>query len=268
MSGKKRRPPLLLLGFVIAVVLLMTFQSRLGIRNTSAFAIFAPLFSAFNAVSDGISGLWTDYLDLVDTEEKNRQLMLRLQKLELERSHLQEVRAENLRLRGLLELKTPPHYSMVAAEVIARSPVEGSNTITIDKGTRDGMEVNMPVLGTKGLIGRIFAVSAWSSKVLLITDPKSSVAVRFQDTREEAMMDGSDNICTLKYVHKDAPVKAGEAVVTSGLDGLYPKGMLVGSVRNVEKLDYGIFQNVDLIPFEDFRHMEEVFVMLAGGDKE
>jgi len=268
MSVKKRRPPLLLPAFVIIVVLLMTFQSRLGIRNTAAFALFSPVFSAFNAVSDGIKGIWTDYLNLVDTEEENRQLKLRIQKLELERNRIHEIRAENLRLRGLLELKVPPSYSMVAAEVIARSPVDGSHTLTIDKGTRDGVDVNRPVMGTRGLIGRIYAVSSASSKVLLITDPRSSVAIRFQDSREEAIMDGADKLCTLKYVHKDAPIKVGERVVTSGLDDLYPKGMPVGSVLNVEKLEHGIFQNVDLTPFEDFHHMEEVFIVLEGGDTE
>lgn len=268
MSGKKRRPPLLLLAFVIIVVLLMTFQSRLGIRNTAAFALFSPIFSAFNAVSDGIRGIWTDYLNLVDTEEENRQLKLRIQKIEIERNRFHEIRAENLRLRGLLELKNPPSYSMVAAEVIARSPVDGSHTLTIDKGTRDGVEVNMPVMGAKGLIGRIYAVSSWSSKALLITDPRSSVAVRFQDSREEAIMDGADKICTLKYVHKDAPVNVGERVVTSGLDDLYPRGMPVGSVMNVQKLDHGIFQNVELTPFEDFHHMEEVFVIQEVEDTE
>jgi len=267
-SFRKKRPPLILLAFVLAIVALMTLESRAGLRRQPLFGLFSPVFSALHAVSDGVSGLWEDYLALVGTEEENRRLRLENERLRRKNARVVELEGENRRLRTMLGLRERMDPRAVVAEVTARSPVSSLAALTINRGRRDGVLPDLPVVGTEGLIGRVFAVSPGSAKVLLITDPKSAVAVRFQDTREEAILDGAGGLCALRYVHKDAPVSPGDVVVTSGLDGIYPPGLRVGVVTTVRKLDYGIFQEVEMLPYEAFDRIEYVLVLRRSGDDE
>lgn len=260
----RKKYSVILLAFVIASLLLMTYQVRSGRLSHPAFGIFSPVFGAIDFVFNGIQETWEDYLALVETETENRELRLRIEKFDIERNRFREILAENSRLYALLELKENSSCSMTAAAVIAGNPTDWSHTVTINKGLRDGMAVNMAVIGAHGLAGRIYAVSQKSSKVLLITDFKSSVAVRFQTSREEAIMDGGGDSCTLKYVHKDSPIQPGERVVTSGLDGIFPEGIPVGVVQSAKQLDYGIFQEVTLIPGEKLNSLEETLVVVSG----
>ncbi len=260
----RKKYPLILLALVIASLLLMTYQVRSKRLNHSAFAIFSPVFEAIDFVINGVQETWDDYLFLVGTEAENRELRLRIEKFDIEGNNFREILAENRRLQTLLDLKEAPSCSMTAAVVIAGDPNDWSHTITINKGSKDGMAVNMAVIGARGLAGRIYAVSPGSSKVLLITDFKSSVAVRFQTSREEAIMDGGGDSCNLKYVHKDTLVESGEGVITSGLDGIFPEGIFVGVVQKVKQLDYGIFQEVTLVPSEHLNSLEEALVIVSG----
>ena len=260
----RKKYPAIILVFVITSLFLMTYQVRTGKLSHPAFGVFSPIFEAIHFVFNGIQETWDDYLALVGTEENNRELRLRIEKFDIERNRFREILAENHRLQALLELKENSACKMTAAEVIAGSSLDWSHTITINKGSADGMAVNMPVIGAHGLIGRIYAVSPGSSKVLLITDLKSSVAVRLQSSREKAIMDGGSENCILKYVHKDAPVQLGEHVITSGLDGIFLEGIPVGVVQRIKQLDYGIFQEVILVPSEHLNRLEEVLVIVSG----
>jgi len=262
MFFRKRRPPYILLFFVLVVVLLMTFQSRMGLTRQPLFGLLSPAFSLINAAYDGVVDLWNDYLALVGTEAENRRLVLEVQKLRQENVRAAVYRRENRRLRSLLEMRDRAARPMLAAEVTSRSPVGSVAALTINRGTADGLRADLPVMAADGLVGRVFAVTPWSAKVLLITDPKSAVSVRFEDSREQAILDGSGSSCSLKYVHKDAEVLEGYIVVTAGLDGIFPPGLPVGTVSRVQKLDYGIFQEADLEPFVAFRRLEEVMVLL------
>ncbi len=260
----RKKYPVILLVFVIASLLLMTYQVRSGRLSHPAFGIFSPVFEAINFVFNGVQETWDDYFALVEAETENRELRLMIQKFDIERNRFREILAENSRLNALLELKENSSCSMTAAAVIAGNTADWSHTVTINKGSRDGMAVNMAVIGAHGLAGRIYAVSPESSKVLLITDFKSSVAVRLQTSREQAIMDGGGDSCTLKYVHKDSPVQLGERVITSGLDGIFPEGIAVGVVQKIKQLDYGIFQEVTLIPSERLNSLEEALVVVSG----
>jgi len=260
----ERRNRLLLIGFLFAVVLGMTFQVRSGVWTHPAFGVFSPLFGAVNFVTDGIRATWQDYLHVVGAETENRRLRLRIEKFDMERNRFREVLSENERLRVLLDLKERTPCASLAAEVIGGSPEDWSRTLLINRGSRHGLRMNMPVLGARGLVGRVFAVAPGSAKVMLITDVKSSVAVRFQRTREDAIMDGAGGpVCNLKYVHKDSPVSVGDAVITSGLDEVFPGGIPVGVVQSFRVMDYGIFQEVELAPAEGLNQVEEVLVVLS-----
>ncbi len=260
----RKKYPIILLVFVVASLLLMTYQVRSGRLSHPAFGLLSPVFRAINVVLNGIQETWDDYFALVETEAENRELRLRVEKFDMERNRFREILAENSRLHKLLELKGNSSCSMTAAAVIAGNSADWSHTLTIDKGLKDGIAVNMAVIGAHGLAGRIYAVSQESAKVLLITDFKSSVAVRFQTSREEAIMDGAGESCKLKYVHKDSFIQPGERIITSGLDGIFPEGIPVGIVQKVKQLDYGIFQEVTLMPSERLNSLEEVLVIVSG----
>ncbi len=216
-------------------------------------------------VTDGFRDMIEDYFLLVNTEAENRKLRARIERLELEQKGRFEVEDENRSLRALLGLKEVLSCKVTGAEIIARDPTDPFQTVTLNKGEVDGLAPNMTVVGMNGLLGRIYAVSHSSAKVLLITDLKSSVAVRIAETREQSIMDGTgDEACLLKYVHKDAPARNGDWVYTSGLDGIYPEGIPVGQLDSVKQLDYGIFQEVTLRPAERISRVEDVFVILSG----
>ena len=220
---------------------------------------------AVEYVLDGIRDTVDDYILLVDTEAENRRLMVKLERLQLEQKGRFEVEDENRRLRALLELAEAMPCQVTSAEVIARDPTDTFQTVTLNKGSADGLGLDMAVIGSVGLVGRIYAVSDSAAKVMLITDLKSSVAVRVAEVREQSIMDGAgDGTCILKYVHKDAPVHPGDWVYTSGLDGIFPEGIPVGQLEGVHQLDHGIFQEVSLVPTEKGHRVEEVFVIISG----
>jgi len=260
-----RRHTALLVVFVVSVLFLMTYQVRTGAWRQPAFGAFSPILDAINFVVDGVVNTWEDYIHVVGVQTENRRLRRAAEKFDLERSLYQETLSENHRLRGLLEIKDRTACVTLAAEVIAESPQDWVRTLTVNRGTGDGVQNNMPVVGLMGLVGQVISASSSSAKVLLVTDAKSSVAVRLQSSRESAIMDGSgDTRCRLKYVHKDAPVSVGEQVITSGLDGIYPEGIPVGAVDSIDRMEYGIFQDVYLMPAERFRKLEEVLIVLSG----
>ena len=250
---------------MLVLLLVMTGQVRSGRSYQPLFAIFTPLMEAMEFVADGFRDMVEDYLLLVDTEAENRKLLVQVERLELEQKGRFEVEDENRRLRALLGLKEALPCRVTGAEIIARDPTDPFQTVTLNKGHLDGLDLNMTVVGVNGLVGRIYAVSDSAAKVLLITDLKSSVAVRIAETREQSIMDGTgDDGCLLKYVHKDAPVRNGGWVYTSGLDGIYPEGIPVGQLDSVKQLDYGIFQEVTLRPAEQISRIEDVLVILSG----
>jgi rod shape-determining protein MreC len=123
----------------------------------------------------------------------------------------------------------------------------------------------MAVVGASGVVGRVYAVASGASKALLVTDVKSSVAVRLARSREQVLMDGTGgSVCTLRFVHRDTSVEAGEMVVTSGLDGVFPDGIPVGKVKAVRQLETGIFQEVDVELTEPLGRVEDVLIVLSG----
>jgi len=253
----------------VVLLLGLTFQVRSGFETHPFFALFTPILEGVQFVIKGIRDTVEDYTLLVNTEARNRMLQVRLQHLELEQRGLLQLADENKRLRALLKLKEALQCRVTGAGVIARDPTASFDTLTINKGSDDGISVDMAVIGTSGLLGRTFAVSDSAAKVLLITDLKASTAVYMAPTQEQSIMDGNgDATCTLKYVHKDTPVHVGDWVYTSGLDRLYPRGIPVGQVSSAKQLDYGIFQQVGLLPAERVNRVEQVLVVLEGNSCE
>ena len=204
----------------------------------------------------------TKYVLLVSTEQENRKLAGENEQLRLENGIMSELLLENERLRDALNFRRLHPPSSVMVQVIGKETTPFSSTVTINKGSDSGIDKGMAVITAAGVVGRVLAVLPGTSKVMLLTDPGSTLAVRVQRNREEGLLEGKLKTCALKYVSFYADIQEGDLLVTSGLDGIYPKGLAVASVVKVAKHEASAFQTVYAEPAVRFSRLEEVLVLL------
>jgi rod shape-determining protein MreC len=174
--------------------------------------------------------------------------------------------AAHERLQGLLEFKQSADRPVLAAQVIGLDPSGWFKSVIIDKGTNAGLNTDMPVVSATGVVGRIVSASRNYAKVLLIIDQNSAVDCLIQRSRERGMVKGiSLENCKLDYMVKSSDVDAGDMVVTSGLGGVFPKGIPVGRVLSVNDISGKLFREIKVKPTVDFSKLEEVLVILKEG---
>lgn len=206
---------------------------------------------------------WRRYFSLVAVGEENERLRTELAEARSQVNGYVETRLENQRLRRLLAFRsrlTPP---AVAAEVIGRDPSPWFKSITIDKGTAEGLRRGLPVVVSEGVVGVVTETARHFSRVLLILDQNSSVDALIQRTRARGVVKGTAGATlSFAYVLRRHPVTESEVVVTSGLDGIYPKGLRIGRIQTVDRQGPGIFQDVRVVPSVNFETLEEVLVIL------
>ncbi|MBI5187605.1 MAG: rod shape-determining protein MreC [Nitrospirae bacterium] len=255
---KKR---LLLFLFIITSLSLMTYQSNREYLLPLKF--LSNTLNRFHAIANSVKDSFTSpFKRMLLREEENIRLKAELNRLLKEQQDYQEALLENKRLRELLSLKEREHRYVTAVHVISRGADHWSNTFVLDKGLRDGVTKDMIAITHKGLIGKISGVSDSYSSLLLITDINFSSAVRLQESRCEGVISGTGfRKCQLKYIPYEEEVKAGDIVITSGLDSLFPQGIPVGYVSKVDKKGTGLFQYIEVTPFEDNIKIEEVAII-------
>ncbi len=206
---------------------------------------------------------WRRYFYLVSVSEENQQLKRLLAEASEENNRLVEVDLANKRLRQLLAFKEEHPRRVVAAEVVARDPSAMFQTIIIDKGKADGVTKTDPVVVAEGIVGQVINVSERYAKVLLIIDQDSAVDALVQRSRGRGIIKGDgEGGCVFQYVLRKDDVSGDDIVITSGLDGVFPKGLRVGQVSEVFRRNSGLFQEVKITPFVDFEKLEEVLVVL------
>ena len=215
-----------------------------------------------------------DYFPFVRSRRQlarqNEELRRQNEVLQRQAQALGEIGRENLRLHQLLNLKEHPGLRTLAARVIGRDASNWWKSIQLDRGSNDGVRESMAVLDADGLVGKTIQVSHGESRVLLLTDPNCKVSAFLQDTREPGVASGVDNAftfsprCVMTYVNRDAKVKPGETVITSGLGGVFPKGIPVGTTQRAQlNKQTGMYQDVEIKPAVDFRRLEEVVVVVG-----
>jgi rod shape-determining protein MreC len=225
--------------------------------------ILSPFQRLYYAGVRAIRDLTQNYIFLVHLREENEQLRKRLIELERQNADLAEMAIANERLRGFLNFKEKIPKPTLPAELIGEDASSWFRTITINKGSIDGVRKGMVIVSAAGLVGHVINTSRDVSKVLLITDYNSSVDVICQSSRARGIVQGKKgDLIDLNYVSRRDQLSQGERVITSGLGGRFPKGLIVGAVARIEKRPYGIFQKVEVAPAVDFRKLEEVFVIL------
>jgi len=228
-----------------------------------AISLVAPFQKAVTHSIRFARSLWDHYFFLVSVAKENEKHIQALRFNQQKNNQLNELELSNVRLRSLLEFKKKVTRQVLAAEVIGKDPSLWFETIIMDKGTNDGVKQGMTVVVPEGIAGQVIDVAADYSKVLLIIDPNSAVDALVQRTRARGIIKGqSGGQCLFKYVLRKHEVRVGDRVVSTGLDGVFPKGLGLGHVSGVVRRGAGIFQEVTVTPFVDFEKLEEVLVVL------
>jgi rod shape-determining protein MreC len=236
-------------------------QAPAGVGR-GVIAVVSPFQKQLTAFVQSIKNIWNQYFFLVGTAQENERLKKALGRSLEKLNHCSETELANGRLRHLLGFEKEVPRPMVPAQVVGRDPSPWSKTVIIDKGNRDGVLQGAPVVVPEGIVGIVIEASQHYAKVLLLIDPNSAVDALVQKTRARGIVKGrGDDYCVFDYVLRKHSISVGDAVVSSGLDGVFPKGLRVGRISEIVRLNAGIFQKVSVTPYVDFEILEEVFVI-------
>jgi rod shape-determining protein MreC len=261
----RQRPGVILGAAVLLHVVLISAQvntaSGLPVLQVVTFGSFSEVQRATMSFIDGVRGMWSGYVALQQVQQENAALKQELQTLQI---RLQQERAEAQRtdnLRQLLELRERAQLDTTAAEVIAGAASPDFRTVTIDKGTSHGVGRDMAVISPAGVVGRVVLPSARASQVQLLIDLNAAAGVLIERTRVQGVVVGVTNgMLNMKYVPGTADVKTGDLVVTSGIDGIYPKGFVIGTIDHVDR-GAGEYHEIVVRPAVDFSRLEEVLIV-------
>lgn len=267
MFFKNYRTVIFTCAVIVAALILLSYSlkydSGTSVVKKLVLAAAAPVQNLFNASIGGVENAWMRYIHLVGLEEDNRNLKNKVAGLQAELILYKEGYLEAQRLNKLLSLQEDHQYNFMAARVIGKEQAALSKTLWINKGSAHGLTPGMPVLVPPGLIGRLTDVSWHNSKVLLLIDESSNVDVLIERTRVQGIVRGAGSRgCVVRYISKIQDVKEGDVVVTSGMSNIFPKGLFIGKVSHVDRMDVGLFLQIRVAPFADFATLEEVLVLV------
>lgn len=269
----RKRLTLIVVIIITAVIFVLMGVSAAVYQNTSVSGanivgtVLAPVQKFFTNISDSVGGFCSFVSDMGRYKDENEELRTRVDELEQQNRELQEFRDENNRLRQWLDLKdNNQDMELVLCEVIAKDPGNWFNVFKIDKGTSSGIQKNDAVITPKGLVGHVVEVGHNWAKVVSIIDADSSVGAIVSRTGDIAIADGElvladEGKCKLNYVTREASVVVGDTVETSGLGGVYPKGLLIGTVTEIKNDALGFSQYAIIEPAVDFKRLSEVAVV-------
>ncbi len=262
----------ILLLVVTVVLLIMTAMFTLD-RQSVTFGedlvatVVTPFQALFDTVADGVEHFFGYFGDIDAVRQQNGLLKTEVNTLSDTVRQLEQYKLENERLRSLLGLKERmAGYTMVSAEVIAKDTGSWYSAFTIDKGAKDGLAMRQAVVTGDGLVGHIYEIGTGYAKVLSIIDANSSTGAIVARTRDVAVVESDvelqqQGLCKMTYIGKSASVIPGDIIETSGLGGIYPKGLLVGKVREIRPATAAISQYAIVEPAADFERISEVLVI-------
>lgn len=260
---KRRTILVVLVLFFIAIQLFSLDLRERESKNPAARFVLAITYypqKLISAVTDSVTGTWRDYIHLVRVNEENKRLREELNALRQQKFELAEVEAQNTRLKKLLDFKDVSPYPVVSANVIGASPsILRSQVVIVDKGRADGITEGMPVASYDGIVGRILLAGDKSSEVLLITDPVSAVDAYIHRTRARGIVKGIGSGCVMEYIENKSDVSVGDKVISSGKDGFFPKGVIIGTVTDISPS--GSFISAGISPHVDLNSLEEVVII-------
>jgi len=251
-----------------ANVVLLNFSGGYSARVSSlpeqiGLRVAGPIQKAMVTIYRKVEEIWQTYFNLVLTARENKKLKETLAETQARLNRLYELEKSNARLRALLAFKSQTPHAIVAAEVIGKDPHPWFKSVVIDKGTVEGIAPGLPVVMPRGIVGQVIETAVHTSKVILITDQNSSVDGLVQRTRAKGIVKGGPGDLTIfEYVLRKDVIEEGDIIVSSGFDGVYPRGLPIGRVVAIDHTESGMFQTIAVLPFVDFRKLEEVLVIL------
>ena len=234
-----------------------------------------PFQKGYDKHQNGVHMLWAGLTELGDVRDELAKTRQKLQKYEGMSEELGEIKRENDQLRKLLNLHQKVGYDSIPALIISKDPDNWFRTLIINRGSSDGIRVNMPVIAfvgeDKAVVGKVIEVRGSVSRILPIISPDLKLGVVMQESRFPGLLRGyssNSNFCLMDYVTKSALLKFGDIIVTSGQGGIFPPGLLVGKVVKSEIMESSAYQRGLINPLVDFNKIEEVFVIKKEPDKE
>lgn len=256
-----------LLALSLVSFLLITISVRWKYNSTfiqvAVISAMAPIQEIVAKSTHLLSRGVSFYFDLVAVRKKSEALKKELNSLKAEAARMAELNMENQRLRKMLAFKENSPLGLLAARVIGISATNWSRAIIIDRGSADGLRDDMSVITQEGLVGRIIEVGLGNSKVMLMTDVRSAVDGIVQRSRSGGVVVGaSDGISLMKYLQLDADVRPGDLVISSGMGGVFPKGLIVGKVKKLSSRGQSLFKEAEIEPAAKLTSLEEVFVVV------
>jgi rod shape-determining protein MreC len=260
----------LLLLIVFFLLSIYTWNWRTGfldrIVGKSGLEIVAWIALPAHWARESLRSTWHSYVDLVDVRQENERLWELIGELNLQVAKLREESAEVSRLRSLYDFEPPSAWTIAGARVLAHrfGPHAIVESFLVDKGSFAGVRADTPVVTPSGVVGRVMRSAPHLAQVLLITDPNSRVAVLGRRDRTQGILvgQGPRNILEVHYVPLNDPLEEGEVLVTSGMDGVYPKGLPVARVKKIVRSNVSLFQVVHAEPLVDLRNLEEILLVL------
>ncbi len=267
-----RLTPWLVIALLLANFILMTFDAReigTGQRMIRVWAQTGADFvqSPVTSVSSSISNYFGSISNLRSAQSENDALKQRVQELEVELKGRQELASENERLQALLGLTETSQYKVLTARIIGRDPSVWFDSSIINRGSLDGVKLNMPVVTDGGIVGRITAVGPLTSQVDLITHDKSGLGAvigQIGESNALGVVSGTSkrNVLEMRYVAGSTEVQPGQLVYTTGQDGIYPAGLKVGEIVEVQSGSATTPHIISVRPSAGLSSMQEVGVLL------
>ncbi|GIX46615.1 MAG: cell shape-determining protein MreC [Candidatus Tectimicrobiota bacterium] len=257
----------LLLCFLVLSLLLITMKARMAqpvaVLETWLVAAVMPFQQAIVAAWRSVENVWQGYVDLIGVRNENLRLRRQVAELQAQVHQYREAYFQQQRLRALLALRTEMWPRALAAEVVGIDPSPWAEAVIINRGSRHGVRKDLAVITPAGLVGRTVEVAPSHASVLLVTDRRSAVDALVQRTRARGIVVGkSPQRCELRYVDVNEDLRVGDAVISSGLGQVYPKGLLIGTVVAVRRTPYQLFHEVEIQPAVNLAKLEEVLVLV------
>lgn len=264
------------LTFVIILLLIAAGVTREPGRQVTLvedhlLRIVKPISSIFYKTGMSTSRMCKLPFEIKDLKDENQMLLRQIIELENQSVLIEELKLENDRLMRMLDFKIRSHqFDMEAARVIGRSPETWFNIIVIDKGKKNGIGVNMAVVTDRGLVARVDEVGESWAKARLIIDQRSAVSGMIQRTRANGVIKGGESsdgqgLCRMVYLPENSNVVAGDLVISSGLGGVFPKGLVIGRIVEVKEDQDGLLKYAVVKPAVDLERLEEVLI-IKGSD--
>ncbi len=276
-QNRGRKSLVLLLIVIISLLVLISLtgegRDQLTPVEDLLLAVFAPVQTVFSSAGQRLQSLYDAVVSFHELQAENERLREEFSIIDGQLIQFQELQKQNHRYREMLGFKENSSLDLLPAEVIARDPSQWFGTITISRGYLDGVTREAPVITSRGLVGMVSTVSPNSSQIILITDPRMAVSAMVQRSRDPGIVgivesySKDPSFLKMSNLPPDTNIQPGDVIVSSGLGGVFPKGLYIGTVKEITDDQFTLVMSVVIEPRVNFNRLEEVLIVLGGGNE-